>query len=375
MSDRSRDAEFMREALAAAAEGAGLASPNPLVGSVVVRDGRIVGRGFHVYANRKHGEVVALEDAGELARGSTIYVNLEPCSHHGRTPPCVDALVGAGVSRVVASMQDPAPYVDGRGFARLREAGIEVDVGLESDPARRLNEQYLRAIVSGRPFVLVKSAATLDGRVATRRGASEWITGAEARAASQELRRVYDAILVGVNTVVADDPELTYRAGGPKRLPLLRAVLDPRLRTPTASRLVATAAESPLVLFTRRESATSDTARALVDRGVEIVGVDEERAGRLDVAQVLEDLCRRHVNGVIVEGGPETSAVFVERGLVDKVTLYLSPRLLGGRASVGLLGGDDRRSLADALSLRDVEVRRLGEDLEVTGYPRGKDEG
>jgi len=355
-------------ALEAAREGTGEASPNPLVGSVVVREGEVVGRGTHRYALRKHGEVVALEDAGARARGATVYVNLEPCSHFGRTPPCVDALREAGVARVVASMQDPAPYVNGRGFAMLREAGIDVEVGPERRAAELLNERYVRYITSGRPFVHLKLATTLDGRVATGSGASKWITGSGAREASQELRRAYDAILVGVRTAVADDPVLTYRGGAPKRAPLVRCVLDPDLRLPLSGRLAATAREAPVVVYAR-ESAAAASADALWAAGVEVVRV-ADAAGSLDLTGVLEDLGRRQVNGLIVEGGAETAGSFVDARLVDKVTFYVAPKVLGGRDSLGAVGGRPRLSLDEALELRDVTTRRLGDDLEVTGYPR-----
>jgi diaminohydroxyphosphoribosylaminopyrimidine deaminase/5-amino-6-(5-phosphoribosylamino)uracil reductase len=362
------DIRFAREALDVAREGEGQASPNPLVGTVVVRDGEVVGRGTHLYANRKHAEVVALEKAGERARGATVYVNLEPCSHHGRTPPCVDALLEAGVSRVVASMRDPAPYVDGRGFEMLRAAGVEVDVGVEREAAERLNERYLRYITTNRPFVLLKVAETLDGRVATRTGASKWITGAEAREASQELRRAYDAILVGVNTVVADDPDLTYRGAAPKRAPLVRAVVDPRLRIPLESRLVATASESPVVVYSR--DAAGPAADALRDRGVDVVALPGGPDGALDCGALLDDLGARRANGLIVEGGPETSARFLSAGLVDKVVAFVAPKLLGGRDSRAAIGGAGPESLDAAVALERVEVRRLGDDVEITGYPK-----
>jgi diaminohydroxyphosphoribosylaminopyrimidine deaminase/5-amino-6-(5-phosphoribosylamino)uracil reductase len=365
------DRHYAQLALEAAAEGIGQACPNPIVGTVVVRDGKVVGRGAHVYDNRKHAEVVALEDAGELARGATVYVNLEPCSHHGRTPPCVDALIEAGVSRVVASMQDPAPYVNGRGFELLREAGIEVEVGVEREAAERLNERYIKFMTTGRPFVLLKVAETLDGRVATRTGASKWITGEAARAASQELRRAYDAIVVGVNTVVCDDPILSYRGEAPKRVPLVRAVLDPKLRIPLGSRLVASAGDAPLVVYTR-ETADEGPRRAAAElraRGAEVVELPVTSAGSLDLSAMLLDLGGRRLHGLIVEGGPETSAAFVKARAVDKAVFYVAPTILGGRDSRGSIGGEGTDTLDGALRLERLEVRRVGEDLEVAGYP------
>lgn len=367
----ARDIEFARLALEAAAEGIGQASPNPLVGTVIVRDGIVVGRGTHRYDDRKHAEVVALDVAGERAAGATAYVNLEPCSHFGRTPPCVDALVSAKVARVVASIEDPAPYVNGRGFEMLRAAGIEVAVGVERDAAELLNERYLHFMRSGRPFVTVKFAATLDGRVATRSGASKWITGEAARRASQHLRLANDVILVGVGTIVADDPSLTYRGDAPKRAPLVRAVIDPHARTPLAARVVATADEAPTIVYVAAGGDEGHVERMarLADRGVDVVPVPSAAGGALGLDVLLADLGRRRLHGVIVEGGPETTAGFVRAGLVDKVVAYLAPKLLGGRGSLGAVGGDDPSTLAESLDLERVDVRRVGDDLEVTGYP------
>lgn len=366
-----RDLEFARLALDAAAEGLGQASPNPLVGTVIVRDGVVVGRGTHRYDDLKHAEVVALEQAGDLARGATAYVNLEPCSHVGRTPPCVGALVDAGIARVVASIEDPAPYVNGRGFEQLRAAGVEVVVGAGRDAAELLNERYLHFMRVGRPFVTVKFAATLDGRVATSAGRSQWITGEACRDASHQLRLANDAILVGVGTIVADDPSLTYRGPVAKRTPLLRAVLDPRLRTPVDAQVVSTVDAAPTVIYTSDSVDLSHAGRAeaLRQRGVEVVAIPFDSRRGLALDSVLADFAARKVLGLIVEGGPETTAGFVASGLVDKVVAFIAPRLLGGRGSIGAVGGDDRASMDDALSLERVETRRIGDDIEVTGYP------
>lgn len=365
------DRRFTRLALEAAAEGIGQTSPNPLVGTVIVKDGVVVGRGVHRYDDLKHAEVVALEEAGEQARDATVYVNLEPCSHVGRTPPCVDALVDAGVARVVASIEDPAPYVNGRGFERLQAAGIEVVIGVERESAEVLNERYLHFMRTGRPFVTVKFAATLDGRVATSSGRSKWITGDPAREASQLLRLANDAILVGVGTIVADDPSLTYRGTIVKRTRLIRAVVDPRLRIPDEAKVVATARECPTIVYTSENSEAFHTRRAksLRAKGVEIVALPFDSHRGLALDRLLEDLAGRRVQGLIVEGGPETTAGFVACGSVDKVVAHIAPKLLGGRNSLGAVGGVERESLDEALELERVESRRLGNDIEVTGYP------
>lgn len=384
------DLAYIQLTLQLAAQGTGLVSPNPLVGSVLVKDGEIVGRGFHRYADLKHAEVWALDEAGDRARGATAYVNLEPCSHQGngkRTPPCAQALIDAGVRRVVVSMVDPNPKVNGRGFELLRAAGIEVEVGLMEREARRLNEKYSKVVTTGRPFVHLKTACSLDGRIATRAGESKWITGAESRAASQQLRHEYDAILVGVGTVLADDPWLTDRTGKERHRPLVRVVLDAALRTPATSQLVQTARDWPLLIFTAAPSETEARAYGVTNAGYSC-GFDEHEArvdvltglgaevipveasgGHLDLPSVLDNLARRQLTSLIVEGGAEVAGSFVEQKLIDKVTFYLAPTIIGGRDAFPAVGGRGAERLRDALRLRDVEVVRRGEDIEVTGYP------
>jgi diaminohydroxyphosphoribosylaminopyrimidine deaminase/5-amino-6-(5-phosphoribosylamino)uracil reductase len=382
------DLEYIQLALQLAAQGAALVTPNPLVGSVVVKDGEIVGRGYHRYDDLKHAEVWALEEAGESARGSTVYVNLEPCSHQGpgkRTPPCIRALMDAGVKRVVASMVDPNPSVNGRGFELLREAGIEVAVGLMEREARRLNEKYVKFITTGLPFVHLKMAASLDGRIATRTGESKWITGEEARAASQRLRHEYDAILVGIGTVLADDPALTDRTREPRRRYLVRVLLDSKLRVSFESQLVMSADRWPLIVFTTEpvvdvkdfnnptDSIISHMAEqmTLVNYGAEVVTV-ASRSGRPDLKAVLAELGRRQLTSLLVEGGAEVAASFIEQRLVDKVTLFIAPKIIGGRDALSGIGGSGIAKLSDALELEEVEVVRLGDDWEFTGYPKAK---
>lgn len=380
------DLKYIQLTLELAAQGKGLVSPNPLVGSIVVRDGEIVGRGFHRYSEVKHAEAWALEEAGERARGATVYVSLEPCSHNGegkRTPPCVQALVEAGVKRVVAAMVDPNPKVNGRGFELLREAGIEVSVGLLAEQARRLNEKYVRFVTTGRPFVHLKAACSLDGRIATCAGDSKWITGEEARAASQALRYEYDAILVGVGTVLADDPLLTDRSGQLRHRPLVRVVLDAGLRTPLSSQLVQTAREWPLLIFAARHemidnmgfpiySDSGDTSderqQAFENLGVEVIRVAAD-GGLLDLEQVLSELGRRSLTSVIVEGGAEVAGSLIERRLADKVTFFIAPKIIGGREAVPVVGGHGAERLSDALELREVAIVQRGKDIELTGYP------
>ena len=364
------DLDHLQQALQLAAQGAALVSPNPLVGSVVVRDGEVVGRGYHRYDELKHAEVWALEEAGPRARGATIYVNLEPCSHQGagkRTPPCVQALIAAGVGRVVAATVDPNPRVNGRGFEQLRDAGIEVEVGLLAREAQRLNEKYARYVTANRPFVHLKTACSLDGRTAARTGDSKWITGTEARAAAQMLRHEYDAILVGIGTVLADDPLLSDRTQQLRRRPLVRVVLDTQLRLPLNAQLVRTARAWPLLVFTAAPR-DAHKAAALETLGVAVVGVGV-RDGRLDLEQVLDELGRRQSTSLLVEGGAEVAGSFFDQRLLDKVTFFIAPKLIGGRAAVPALGGRGIARLTEAAELREVEVVHRGGDWEITGYP------
>jgi diaminohydroxyphosphoribosylaminopyrimidine deaminase/5-amino-6-(5-phosphoribosylamino)uracil reductase len=364
------DLAYLQRTLELAAQGQGLVSPNPLVGSVVVKDGAICGSGYHRYDDLKHAEVWALEETGERARGATVYVNLEPCSHEGagkRTPPCVQALIQAGVKRVVAAMVDPNPQVNGRGFAQLRAAGIEVAVGALEAEAQRLNEKFVKYVTTGLPFVHLKTACSLDGRIATRTGESKWITGVAARAAAQALRHAYDAILVGIGTVLADDPLLTDRTGLARHRPLARVVLDTRLRIPLDSQLAQTAREFPLLVFANQIEARR---RALLEaRGVNVIAC-ELQDGRLALSQVLRELGTRQLASVIVEGGAEVAGALVENRLLDKASFFLAPKIIGGRAAFPAIGGGGFERLSEALQLRDVTVTPHGADFELTGYPQ-----
>ena len=366
------DHRLMRRALALAAKGIGQVSPGPLVGCVIVSpSGEVVGEGFYVYEKLKHAETYALEQAGERARGATAYVSLEPHAHHGRTPPCTDALINAGVSRVISPIEDPNPKVSGKGFAHLRAAGVDVALGLLAREARQLNEKYLHFMATGRPFVHLKLAASLDGKIATRTGESQWITGPESRARVHELRYEYDAILVGAGTALADDPLLTDRSGRPRRRPLARVLLDESLKIPVNAKVVATAAEAPLIIFAgqKAESAKLDLLRS---SGVEVVC--DESNGR-DLQAVLSELGGRSIQSLLVEGGGGVAGKLLEAGLVNKVSFFLAPIIIGGQDAPGAIGGAGIERLADALKLHNLEIVRRGEDIEVTGYPSLKDEG
>lgn len=365
------DREYMTEVLDLARQGVALASPNPLVGALLVSQGRVVGRGSYTYAGVKHAEVLALEEAGRSAKGATLYINLEPCSHTGRTPPCVDALIQAGISRVVACMADPNPQVNGKGFQRLREAGVQVDVGFFEAEARQLNEAFAKWIRTGKPHVLLKAAMTLDGKISTPPSRAdegtrthEWITSQEARWHVQHLRHEHDAILVGVGTVLTDNPLLTDRTGLPRRRPLLRVLLDSTLRLPLDARVVQTARNDVAVFCSFGEARKM---AALQQSGVRVCQVAHTDA-RPDLHRVLEQLGNWGINSVIIEGGSRVNWAMLNDKCVDKVMLYYAPKLLGGQESVPLLGGEGYKRLSEAVALHDVSLQRFGRDFAVEAY-------
>ncbi|HEY1403373.1 MAG TPA: bifunctional diaminohydroxyphosphoribosylaminopyrimidine deaminase/5-amino-6-(5-phosphoribosylamino)uracil reductase RibD, partial [Pyrinomonadaceae bacterium] len=359
------DERLMRRALELAARGGGRVSPSPLVGCVIARDGEIVGEGFYLYEGVKHAETLALEQAGERARGATAYVSLEPHAHQGRTPPCTIALIRAGVRRVVAPGEDPNPLVSGRGFAHLREAGLEVEVGLLAPEAARLNEKYIHAMRHARPFVHLKLACSLDGRIATRTGDARWITNEQSRARVHLLRHEYDAILVGAGTAATDDPLLTDRSGLPRHRPLARILLDDELRLSAEAQLAQTARENPLIIFTST-AAAERAAETLRARGAEIVCGPR---GARDLRAALEELHRRSLQSVLVEGGARVAGMFLDAGLVDKVSFFVAPLIIGGSEARAAVSGTGAARIADATRLRDVEITQHGSDVEITGYP------
>jgi diaminohydroxyphosphoribosylaminopyrimidine deaminase / 5-amino-6-(5-phosphoribosylamino)uracil reductase len=342
----SPDELWMAHALALAGRGAGETSPNPMVGCAIVRAGRLVASGYHARAGGPHAEVVALSEAGRDARGACLYVNLEPCSHHGRTPPCAPQIVAAGIRRVAIATRDPNPHVDGRGIALLRRHGIVVDCGVLAAPAAQLNERFLTWARAGRPFVLLKAALTLDGRIGTASGDSKWITGAAARRAARRLRRLHDAVLVGIGTVLADDPLLLP---SPRlRRPFERIVLDSRLRLPLDSRLVRTARKGPVRVVCR--SARSSRRRELERRGVRVT-VAPAGPGRVPLDWLIARLSEEGLTSLMVEGGSEVLGEFLAHRLVDQVALFRGPLLLGGRDSRPAFGAVGPDRLRDALRL------------------------
>jgi diaminohydroxyphosphoribosylaminopyrimidine deaminase/5-amino-6-(5-phosphoribosylamino)uracil reductase len=371
------DQRLMKRALELAAKGVGQVSPGPLVGCVIASpDGEVLGEGFYVYEQLKHAETYALEQAGVRAKGATAYVSLEPHAHHGRTPPCTEALIKAGVARVIAPIEDPNPKVSGRGFEHLRAAGVAVSVGLLAREAEKLNEKYLHFMRTGRPFVHLKLATSLDGKIATRTGDSRWITGAESRARVHELRYEYDAILIGAGTALADNPLLIDRSGKKRRRPLVRVVLDEALKISPDSQLVKTANESPLLIFAG-DAAPSSKSEGLGLPGLELAGVEilRDPAKGRDLAVILDELGKRSIQSVLVEGGANVAGRFLEAGLVNKVSFFIAPTIIGGHDAPTAVGGKGAETLGDALEVHDVEITPRGRDIEVAGYPKRKDEG
>lgn len=356
----------MRRALRLAARG--FTHPNPMVGCVIVRNGEVVGEGFHAFAGGPHAEVNALASAGARARGATAYVSMEPCSHHGRTPPCANALVQAGVTHVVAAVEDPNPVVSGRGFGILRAAGISVDTGLMQDESRRLNSAFFHFHKTGLPHVTLKAAITLDGKIATRTGDSKWITGNAARRFVHRLRARSGAVLVGIGTALADDPTLTARIRDVPRQPL-RIVLDSRLRIPVDSRLVSTASESP-VMVACTVGADPERRRHLESNGVHILELPPDGDGRVSVVGLMDSLGRRGITSVLVEGGGEVHAAFLEKRLADRLLWFIAPRIAGGRNAPTSVEGCGIDRLADAIQLSRPSIRRMGEDILIDASPQ-----
>ena len=366
------DHRHMQRALELARLGTFTAPPNPRVGSVLVRDGEVVGEGFHVRTGEAHAERNALAAAGDRARGATCYVTLEPCSHVGRTGPCADALIEAGVSKVIAAMQDPHIRVAGEGFARLRAAGIGVEMGLLEEDARALNPGFIKRMESGRPFVRVKLAMSLDGRTAMANGESKWITGAAAREDVQRLRAEASAIITGIGTVLADDPELNVRPASwntltypdiPVRQPL-RVVLDRNLRTPLTAKILGEAGETLLVSAVDPDA---ETAAALAAEGAQMIHLPSSGSG-IDLAMLLDELGRRECNEVLVEAGPTLAAAFVSENLADELVVYMAPALLGSNARP-LMVLPQLTTMADKISYHYVDVTQVGEDVRLTLRP------
>jgi len=360
----SEDERWMARALALAERGRGLCSPNPMVGAVVVSEGRLVGEGFHASAGGPHAEAEALRQAGDRARGATLYVTLEPCNHQGRTPPCVDAILRAGIRRVVVAAGDPNPRVRGGGTRALREAGLEVLSGCREDEARACNRVFLAAMERLRPHVTLKCAMTLDGKIAAFDRSARWITGDAARLEAHRLRSQSDAVMVGIGTVLADDPALTVRLDPPWPREPLRVVVDSGARLPLAARLIDSGTPARAVVAVADEAPAERLAR-LEARGVTVLSC-KSRDGRVDPADLCARLFALDVTGVLLEGGSELNGAFIEAGLVDRVAIFIAPLLIGGATAPTAVGGHGRL-LSEAIRLQSLEARPVGPDWLIEG--------
>ncbi len=352
--------DYMQYALELAREGRGRTSPNPAVGAVVVRNGEIVGRGFHTWAGADHAEIVALRSAGEAARGSTLYVTLEPCPHRGRTGPCADVVIQSGIRRVVTAMQDPNPLVNGKGLRQLREAGLDVSIADEyTAEAERLNEAFVHFMKTGRPLVTVKAALTLDGKIAAPQDNIGWITSEIARADVQQVRHFSDAILTGFGTVAEDDCLLTDRSGLERSRPLLRIVLDSQLRIPLASKMITSAKGDVMIVGT--SAAPAERRKALEAAGVQVL-IADGAGGRTDPLKVLDYLAAQRYLSLMVEAGSHVNWTMLDSQIADKVLFYYAPKILGGLKSLPVAGGPGRMRRADAMLLQRLTVHPIGED-------------
>ncbi len=361
---------WMQRAMELARKAVALASPNPMVGAVVAGQGEAAGEGFHTYEGKKHGEILALEQAGERARGATLYLNLEPCCHTGRTGPCTEAVIAAGISRVVAAIEDPNPQVAGKGFAALRRAGIEVETGVCREQAERLNEDFACWIRQSRPLVTLKTAMTLDGWIAAPEDNAGWISSEQARLNVQRQRHGQDAIWTGIGTVLADDPLLTDRSGLKRRRLLLRVVMDSKLRLPVDARMLQEVDRDLLVVCGKK--ADKEKKRQLEERGVEVIelGEGERPDMRPDLGAVLDELGRREMTSLLLEAGAGLNGAALEAGVVDKLFLYYAPKILAGGEGMPMAAGRGVRNMRDAMKVRSPRVHEFGENFAVEGYLR-----
>ncbi len=366
----SDDARYLRECLHLAAPLRGVTFPNPLVGCVIVRKDKIVGQGVHRGVGTPHAEAVALAQAGKQAKGSTLYVNLEPCCHFGNTPPCTQAIIKAGIARVVFSVKDPNPLVkNGNSERILKKAGIKVTVGVLEKEARILNEKFLYFYEKGKTFVSLKLAASLDGKIATATGNSKWITGVPARAFVQLLRKESDAIAVGANTVLNDDPELLIRDGVPKkRLQPLRIIFDSNLKIPLSAKVLHMKGKGNTLILTTND-APGEQIRAFEHLGVEVHVLKKDRAGHVDLEKAVEFLTKRQVTSLLIEGGGEIAAAALNAHIVTKLYYFIAPKIIGGRHAMPAVGGDGVLKVAEALKLNNMTTESIGEDLLVQAYP------
>ncbi|MEJ2663157.1 MAG: bifunctional diaminohydroxyphosphoribosylaminopyrimidine deaminase/5-amino-6-(5-phosphoribosylamino)uracil reductase RibD [Spirochaetia bacterium] len=363
------DKKYMSLCLRLAGKAAGLTSPNPLVGAVVVKNGRIAGQGYHTRAGAAHAEVEALARAGKLAKGATMYVNFEPCCHFGKTPPCTESIISAGIARVVVAMQDPNPLVSGNGIRRLEEAGITVDRGLLYEEAAALNQVFTKYIVSKRPYVVIKASVSLDGKIATHTGESRWISNEKSRAYTQTLRLQYDAVMVGIGTVMADDPDLTYRGKRHRDRQPVRIIVDSTAKIPMQSRVLKETDRKRTIIAVTRYALASKLKK-LTNTGAEVL-LAEADGKRVNLDDLLGKLGSLGITSILVEGGGKLNASLLEARLVDKLVIFIAPKIIGGTDAVSFVGGKGADHLRDAFLCEGPRIRRFGDDILLETYPRG----
>ncbi len=367
MSALSQQEKFMRSAILLAKKGAGMVSPNPLVGAVLVKGGKIIARGYHKFFGGPHAEINALEKAEKKTGGAEIYINLEPCCHHGKTPPCTDILIKKGIRRAFIGMVDPNPCVSGNGIKKLKQAGIEVSVGLLERECRKLNESFIKYITKKTPFVILKAASTLDGKTATFAGDSKWITSVDSRITVHQIRSEVDAVMVGIGTVIADDPLLTARLyKGAKKNPF-RIIVDSTLRIPLNSNVLQPGLAKKTIIATSPEKAGSEKAMAIQNLGALIIGIPLKQQ-QVDLRKLFKKLGTKAMASILIEGGAELNASALECGVVDKIMFFYSPKIIGGKDAKGIAGGTGIKKISDAINVYDISIRQINSDFLVEGY-------
>lgn len=360
------DFDYMKMALALAEKGRGFTSPNPMVGAVVVKDGRVVGKGFHAAAGKAHAEVNAIADAGPCAENATLYVTLEPCNHTGRTPPCTERILESGIRRVAAAMRDPNPNVAGGGIAYLRQNGIEVSVGMCESEARTLNECFIKYVRTQRPFVILKCASTLDGQIATRTGDARWVSGVESRHHVHLLRHSVDAIMVGIGTVLADNPSLTTRLKDGRGRDPVRIILDSHLSVPEDAKVLRVKSDSDTIIFSG-SAASEDKKARIEEKGVRVLH-SPLKDGTIDLLPLMERLGAMGISSLLIEGGGRLIASAIASGIVDKILIFYAPKLMGGNDGVSICMGKGAASMSRCISVERMDVERFGDDVLIQGY-------
>ena len=360
---------FMRQTFKLAKKACGRTSPNPMVGAILVKDGKVVGKGYHKKAGEPHAEINAINDAGDLSKGADLYINLEPCSHHGRTPPCADAVIKAGIKKVFIAIEDPNPEVAGSGIKRLREAGIKVETGILKDEALILNEVFIKHVTTGMPFVTLKAASSLDGRIATRTGDSKWITGEASRLHVHKMRDKVDAILVGIGTVDIDDPSLSTRLPNKKGRDPVRVIVDEELRISLSARVINPQSKDSLIIATT-EMARSQKIEKLKNLGANIL-VFKSINKMVPLKNLMKELGRIGITSLLIEGGSEVHASALREGIADKLAIFYAPKIIGGVSSIPVVGGMGAASLSDATELDRLTTKKFGADILIEGYIMG----